>query len=680
MPELSKSFQNARSAGGTQQILRYADDIATNSFSDSTNVILTTGPNSSVQAPAIYVPYLISGVRQTGTSGQHASYGYKVIYDDDENGWEIDETHGLYIEQVALSTENTAAQNDAAFVKLKNWLDDHPGKFLRSAGGTFLFEDEVEISKAHGWMPGTVFDHNGSTGTISGLAATFVTGGGKTQIEDLSVAASAGESQITLASTPSIAAGDYFLIHDDNDNSFNAWRTQNKKGEFNRVISVSGNDVKLEKPLKFDYTTVNADLYKVELAEVFWGGLTCIAPGQGSSHEYASAISFRWCRGLVQNVIGKGSDNQSFTFDMCYGLHGVGIEAEQLSDSGTPSTGYGFRFNSSDDCTAQGNFTGYRYGCDAGPVAAGVTGGVVKIPINCIFKDSSCFGNLSTTHTSAARLHAHVGCGYDNVNVYGGGLGFSGADSFFKGGSVNVSEDTPNAGMFVPSELHNFSHVIGTEETVWNYYADSESATGRNPIDIGDHSTDVLNSDTVGGGVMRFAGVWNLPSVSGRIVKIQNQGYTGDAFGLSFDDIIINAPSSTALIDFDASTGGGDDPEFMYLGDVDATEAGFTQWAQGGTSVSTKFRGFKYCGTVDISVTTGAASASAAVTFDIDFPKSPCVQVSGESLLTGTDPYICAFSSLSAAGFTGWLQTADGSNFGSADTTTVHWTAELNEY
>jgi hypothetical protein len=134
MPELSKSFQNARSAGGTQQILRYADDIATNSFSDSTNVILTTGPNSSVQAPAIYVPYLISGVRQTGTAGQHGTYGYGVMYDADGNGWIL--SGQLLMGMFGVGEGLTAAANKATIDQMLTFIKDFSAE-AKAPGGSY---------------------------------------------------------------------------------------------------------------------------------------------------------------------------------------------------------------------------------------------------------------------------------------------------------------------------------------------------------------------------------------------------------------------------------------------------------------------------------------------------------------------------------------------------------------
>jgi len=585
----------------------------------------------------------------------------------------------VYLEDFGIFQSATGTANSSAFAGMKTFLDANTG-IIRGQKATYAFDAEVIIDGSR-WnidLNDAVFDFSAATGTISNQACLTIEGAGVTQIESLNVSASAGDKSIELTSSPSLVAGDLILLHDPTDFSYTGFRVQNQKGEFQVVDAVSGSTVTLRDGLRLGYGSSPTIVYIVAIADGYWKNFSVIgAGGNNVSDNSATDISFRYCRGAIDNVDCGGSDNTSMTFDMCYELHGTNLGTKQVTDINTFNTNYGFRFNSSDKCTASGDFTGFRHGIDCGPVSGVVTGGIRKICISCTWVNSTCTGNLSLLNVNAANVHgAQEGCGMDNVHVYGGGVGYSGNQFFFKGGSINVPTLATIAPIYTPFELSGFDHILGTADTVVNYYSDVNMGSGRQLIDIGNQVGSVLDANTLYGGVTRISGQINAPNATGDFVRFENRGYTGDKYGISFRDLKLNAPNIGEIIDFDAGT--GDDPEFAEFSNVDP--GGVTLYVAGAGSVTTKIRGLRVAGTETITVTNSSDVFTTAVVLPTGFGKNPNVQITGEGANVGGDPYNTFYQGISATGFTVGIQTSDGGNFAAGDTASVSWVAELNEY
>lgn len=617
-------------------------------------------------------------------TGTVTDCGHYLVFTDDSNRYAETTSKDAWLEIAGVLITNTAVQNTAAYSVFKSaYLDGNSG-VLRSRGGTFLFNDTVVIP-GQNWsldLNNAVLSLDGATGTISNQSAITITGEGLTQIENLSSDISAGEKTISMASVPSVSAGDVILLHDPTDNSYTGFRAQNQIGEFRVVQSVSGSEITVDDLVRFSYTAGQTNVYKVDLADGYWKNFKGIGPGGSSSTNDNSAVdvAFRFCRGAVDNVKSTGSDNQSMVFDMCFELHGTNLDVKQLTDINNYNTNYGHRFNSSDRCTAQGNFTGYRHGTDCGPISGAAGVGVTKVCINCTWLDSSIVGNLSGAGINAANTHgAQEGCGYQNCHVYGGGVGYSGNQSFFIGGSINVPSSASNSPLYTPFELSGFDHVLGSADTVYNYYANSNAGSGRQMIDIGDQVSAVLDANTLHGGVTFIRGQVNAPNATGDFVRAENRGFTGDPLAIVFDDLKFNAPNINELIDFDSSSGGGDDFEYVDIRDV-YPGSGLTVWVSGAGSVTTKIRGLSVSGTVTITPDTGQSTATEVIVLPIAFGRTPNIQLTGDALNAGGDRYYPYYASATSSGFNANVATVDGGNFSNTTPVDISWTATLNEY
>ena len=137
-----------------------AGDIATMSFGSNVNLIQTAGPTSSILAPATYIPYEISGVRQTGTPGQHPDWGYGVVYDADGNGWILSGV--IEFRQFGMVVDGTT-DDTSAFREMNAFCSNFNFEPIARAG-TSAFTDTLRVE--------CIIHHEEFVYSFSGLGAT----------------------------------------------------------------------------------------------------------------------------------------------------------------------------------------------------------------------------------------------------------------------------------------------------------------------------------------------------------------------------------------------------------------------------------------------------------------------------------------------------------------------------
>ncbi len=471
------------------------------------------------------------------------------------------------LNKLGISTSNSGRKNSHILSEQEHFFQTNTGTLV-IAPGKYYFDESVKIF-AENWnfdFAHATFSLENSTGIIENQASIIVTGKGVVSTYNIDDDIPEEHSTVIIENTD-INIGDTLLIVDETQGSFNGFRKQNKKGEFCTVKESTKDKISLKEKLRFSYNKLNTKVYKIKLAKGEWKNLKGIsAGGHRNNDNDSTAISFRWCSGKVSNISAEGSDNQSLTFDNCYLLEGSSLSAKQTTNINKLNTNYGFRFNSSDYCTAQGEFYGHRHGVDAGPVSIHAKDCIQKIPIACVFHNSNIYGNLNNSGTMAANIHAHVLCGFSNCNVFGGGVGFSGSKQFFKGGKIEVPESASKACVFIPQELHSFDHIMGTRETTVYFNRKNIKKNERFAIDFGRYSKKCLTENTQSGGVLKISGIFHCPKLTTALISLKNTGFSNGPYELLLINLTVSSKNKKTLVLIEE--GKGEKPDLITLRNI----------------------------------------------------------------------------------------------------------------
>ncbi len=295
------------------------------------------------------------------------------------------------------------------------------------AGGSYTIASDTEIGDlqidAH---PGAVIaPAGGFTGTyLLRSTGTF------TKIADLSGDVSAGGLTISFAAAHGLSLGDWFIIYDPTDSSFNAARTYYRDGEWCQVREVTSTTaVKVASPLKGGYAAATVDIYSTSLNS------PSIRGGQWN-HGAKGLFLFTGCTGrLTENIRTNGAVNQAIYTDRCVNFT---VDVRDGFNSGSAS--------SEDYCVVAGNsqhgrITGGRvYGRRHG-VAIGGGDFVCSVPNRDVLVDGMRVENDPASGAKAADIHGNSDkCGYVDCNIYGG-AGIGGLNPIYRGCEITSGTD-----------------------------------------------------------------------------------------------------------------------------------------------------------------------------------------------------------------------------------------------
>ncbi len=221
----------------------------------------------------------------------------------------------------------------------------------------------------------TEFDFSAMTTNAPGPAGIYA-GGTLTNLGGLGADVQKDTLAITLAAAPTgVMPGDYLIIYNSTDGSFNPARSYYRAGEFLRVLSVSGTTITLTAPTYASYTVhTNRTVYKVTPARVALSGFRAVfKPGAsgivvdlgtgvkiddvratGSNH---SIIQLRRCVDVTLNDVHAWDASPSVAIN--YGVSIVNCQSVTIDESFLETTRHGLTLTGIDvpGCVPNRNIT-----------------------------------------------------------------------------------------------------------------------------------------------------------------------------------------------------------------------------------------------------------------------------------------------------------------------------------
>lgn len=276
--------------------------------------------------------------------------------------------------------------------------------------GYFEYNTNITITK-----PGQWFKLSGE-GELKGINSFITVQGALVPLGLIVAAAAKGGRTITVVDASGINVGDTICIHNQTAFSFSAHRAEYTAGEFNTVLSKSGNQLTLASRLMFDYTGLtNVKVFKLDL-------LDFVLDTVNLSVEGTSVYAFRikYANPVILNqpdIIAKQTSAcaAALLFDKCPNVvFDLGLVHNDTVGSGTQ---YGISFSS---CwNAQGfvkHAHAYRHGVTTGGDAADAS-----IPCNnIVVGNGSVISNEPASLIYAADFHGNtINSYYKDCIIYG---------------------------------------------------------------------------------------------------------------------------------------------------------------------------------------------------------------------------------------------------------------------
>lgn len=181
-----------------------------------------------------------------------------------------------------------------------------PGRFRVTQEIVFRPGDLVEGAGAL-----SVIDASGAA--LWPFASVVRVSGALTQVADLSSNVNAGDDSLSLTSTAGVSAGNALILYNPTDFSWSGWRAEYRAGEFVRVHSVSGVNVKLMAALYDSYNAVAMDVYRIDGASTVFRNFSVLAPALEIIGVKMAMID----RPVMENVWCTGALGTSLEFERC---------------------------------------------------------------------------------------------------------------------------------------------------------------------------------------------------------------------------------------------------------------------------------------------------------------------------------------------------------------------------
>lgn len=247
-------------------------------------------------------------------------------------------------------------------------------------------------------------DGSAATGTLLTAWGTLsaALGGG------LASSVAKGAYSITLNSAPSVSAGDWLIIHNPADGSFNLGKAEWRAGDSLIIKSISGTTVTFTECVEDDFPDTCV-VYKVTSTNTCIGKLRVIGNTAGTVN--AEAISVRYARdSVIEEPVFENTTASCLEINTAYHCRAEGVRTgKYLDDSGSLESS-GVLVAASKHCLISH--------CDlyAARHAASTGGGsMVTDRFNLFWK---C--NLSSKHGAAADNHGNVDrCKYVSCRIDG---------------------------------------------------------------------------------------------------------------------------------------------------------------------------------------------------------------------------------------------------------------------
>lgn len=253
-------------------------------------------------------------------------------------------------------------------------------------------------------------------GELKGINSFFRIQGDLTPYGNITASSSKGGATITVADATGISVGDLICIHNQNASSYSIHRPYYFAGEYNTVISKSGNVLTLANRLIFDYTSLtNIKVFKMNLVDLTWDSVHFSTTG---TSVYVLRIMFAKLQITGKpnvKALGTSACSAALSFEKCVG--GTFDLGEVLNDTVLTDTQYGIVFVNSWNINGRVDLAwAYRHG-----IAMGGNADDASIPNNrIIIEPGSTISNNPASLIFAADMHGNtMNSYYKECNIVG---------------------------------------------------------------------------------------------------------------------------------------------------------------------------------------------------------------------------------------------------------------------
>lgn len=459
-------------------------------------------------------------------------------------------------------------------------------------------------------------------------------------------------ASLVLSDVSDISEGGMLSIYDPTDFSWSGWRADYRKGEYQFVSSISGNEV-FFRGSTIDSYPAGSKVYLVKTNTVNLKGRLTV----NNTGSYATSFGLR-TYGLVSSDftgLKVTLNNGTHAFAPTKSVNCYGTSMEAIQSSGQLSQReYGLIQINCSNNKFDGIFHAERHGSSVG--SDGTPGG-------CINRDLEITGRITTT--GLGGVHAADFHGDTENSKYGGyieGVTSGGHNTTIIEGSTIFSAKADLAPL-------TYSELKSTRHSARNVTVISKgNPSDRGAIDAGGGST-VISANTTIGGAFDFSGAHIIaPDELTDLVTIKNNGATGIEYDIILDGITYEAPNANNFLSCVPDS--GDDVHIVrFKGDA---------WKLGISATASEVDGLIQKGKTVITLDTSQNTMSESVLFDNPFPTAriPNVKHSLSLGVVGGKTLACEIASNSVTGFNIRLYNPDGTNFTASIAITVSWIAE----
>lgn len=529
-------------------------------------------------------------------------------------------------------------------------------KRLRFPAGNYLLAHSVDI--------GNMVIEGDGDGTVISVAPgfsdyqLFSSTGTLTAIPALSGDVVAGATSVTLASAPSLVAGDVFFIYNPTNSSFQGARTYYRAGEMCEVLSVSGTTVNLRRPLYDSYAAAVVNLYRMA------GNTPVIRNMKVGGNPSAVFSNFILCRNpRVENVTLSFATDTTVRFSQCYEPV---VSDAIIQNVGASLNDYGVSFiNCQHGRVYDSIISSRRHAVTVG--GADFLGGV---PCRDIQTFDSLLSNDPASGSQAADFHGNTEYSYYNDCTIFGGVVLRGKDVGLYGCKIQPANDgipvytgEVKGGTFSITDCALLTNVNNTTVLCLVY------ATEINANTTVDFNLVIRGGSMTG---RNLSGFYSLARVvnAGTAVKI-NVDFQGTR-------VDVNTLTHVLRTTLSSGTAASDRIIIDNLSGLPAN----TNLATHDASAYLNFphRLQRQSGAYAGTSTVATSGRSGTISFPLRYPRIPVTQanVQGSSLgLIGGQLAIPSTYNVSTSGINVQIQTSAAMTAGTAYTLT--WSAELRE-
>lgn len=533
-----------------------------------------------------------------------------------------------------------------------------------SAGRKFIPPGRYKITQMISFQPGDVVEGAGASSVIDAsaagtwpYAAVVRVAGALTQIADLAINAVIGEDVITLTSAAGVSVGDALIVYNPTAKSWSTWRDGYKAGEFVRVHSISGANVRTMNSLYDSYTTTEVDVYRLDGASTVFRDFTVLAPALEIVGVQMSCID----RPVMQNVWSTGALGTSLEFERCMDIRFDGVAYQTQTPTGDE---YGVAIaNCHGGAITAPSLYGGRHALAIGgyPYVGSVTNRAITVqvgamgnraPIGAQDMHGNCEdlrfigGTFQNGGTVAGKNHKYIGCRFVG-KLNGGGIA-----------------------------LYAGEVVSGTFE-----FANCTFESLANPNTLGSGVLELGNL-TTNAGACKF--VFNqcrykAPSATAYVIALRLDGVVA-APTLIVDGVDLEATGCTQFIRLTRTSGAAAIAR-VALTNIYGLPAAADYCVNAGTGLSvTRYTMPSQYGTISVAGVTGSNNANGVATFPHPYPTAPQVIAHKIGTTIGSTVYVPDTANVTTNAATLNATTASGGNYANTNTGTIGWRAVLDQH